>query len=229
MRTALRLGWILMLIMAAYTFMTAHAASKEYASIVPGLTWVIVWSVGFLAMACIHRAAMRSWHTLGADHAHAKCGHCNSRKVDWGYWNRGWNYLCEQAAGAPGLYCRDCQKITWDQTDDEIKEAWPDWCKLHSVDEIAQKREAQRQPDTTQELLPSPIDADDVPAGPVNRAELAKWLAAQQRSWLRDYMQRKSSLARGISLGNAMAYEEAYKKLGTMKAANPYGAPGKQE
>jgi len=72
------------------------------------------------------------------------CSHCGSLRVEHGTgcWNRAYNDLCKQAAGASGYYCHSCSKITWDEPDfEKWLEAEPDW--IISYAELKRREEAE--------------------------------------------------------------------------------------
>ena len=61
-----------------------------------------------------------------------KCEHCGSRKTvrSSGY-TRGWNNLCDQAIGSPGIFCTNCYHTTFDQPQEEWKKSLPEWCRVY--------------------------------------------------------------------------------------------------
>lgn len=65
-----------------------------------------------------------------------ECAHCG-RTIKHRYftqYNRGHNYLCEQAAGGPGVWCESCMRITWKEPDFAkwMKEQ-PHWIIPHEI------------------------------------------------------------------------------------------------
>jgi hypothetical protein len=58
-----------------------------------------------------------------------RCYHCGSKKIDRGYYSRGWNNLCNQASGDYGYWCYDCCKVSFIKTLDEYKATLPKWCE----------------------------------------------------------------------------------------------------
>lgn len=57
----------------------------------------------------------------------SRCKHCGSKKIDKGYYTRGWNNWCEQAAGDEGYWCNDCLKVSFIKSLDEYKDQLPKW------------------------------------------------------------------------------------------------------
>ncbi len=60
-----------------------------------------------------------------------QCIKCKSKRIDRGYWIRGWNNLCSQACGDIGDRCFDCGDINWDKTLKEYKLKLPIWCDAY--------------------------------------------------------------------------------------------------
>ncbi len=60
-----------------------------------------------------------------------RCGHCNSSKIEKGYYVRGYNSLCEQASGDDGYWCNNCWKISWVRSVEEAKAVSVDWCTVN--------------------------------------------------------------------------------------------------
>ena len=57
-----------------------------------------------------------------------RCPHCGSRDTHHSYgYIRGYNRLCQQAAGDAGHYCRGCGGIAWDQTHAQFVASCPSW------------------------------------------------------------------------------------------------------
>lgn len=63
-----------------------------------------------------------------------KCPCCNTRghmqRTYYSY-NRGYNTLCQQAAGDSGMWCRNCLTVIWHQTDEQFEQELlraANWC-----------------------------------------------------------------------------------------------------
>lgn len=49
-----------------------------------------------------------------------KCANCGERHLEFGYYSRAWNTLCEQAAGESGHYCLSCHTIHFATPDFDV-------------------------------------------------------------------------------------------------------------
>lgn len=58
------------------------------------------------------------------------CPYCRKRGIERGYWARGRNHLCSQAAGDWGGYCPHCHKVSFRTTDEEWEAAELEWVSL---------------------------------------------------------------------------------------------------
>ena len=56
------------------------------------------------------------------------CPKCASSNLKSGYWIRGWNNLCNQAAGDEGHRCYECGYIQWEKSYEEYVKILPHWC-----------------------------------------------------------------------------------------------------
>lgn len=60
-----------------------------------------------------------------------RCGHCDSKKIDKGYYRRGWNNLCNQASGDNGYWCFNCLRVSWVKTYEEATRDKKEWCTVY--------------------------------------------------------------------------------------------------
>lgn len=59
-----------------------------------------------------------------------RCGRCNGKKVSTtGSYTRGWNELCNQAAGDRGAYCYSCGYVTFIRSLEDYKASLPPWVR----------------------------------------------------------------------------------------------------
>lgn len=56
-----------------------------------------------------------------------KCPNCNSRDQEYGYWTRGWNHLCDQAAGDYGYFCNNCYHVHFLDSKEGFETRNPEW------------------------------------------------------------------------------------------------------
>ena len=64
-----------------------------------------------------------------------RCKKCGSKHLEKGYWSRGWNDCCNQAAGSRGTRCYDCGLIIWDKPYEEAIKEMPEFIRFYQDSE----------------------------------------------------------------------------------------------